>query len=437
MWNWRSAYSLANFVRRVNVELQLKLGKMIQKILQWTGLDPDSCAELLRVSKAEFSEWLAGQPVPTFVDRDLATLVGVSVNDIRQLRRQPDLDLASKLSPILFKIRSEQRLTPDDQKAMAALRYLGGYGRTLNSISIPNADALWSRLKSRILEGLAGIDCDSHEKQGRLAARAFREAMQFGVQAIGRVVRPRLRKAGLLFFESALSHSDLRGACFVVGDDHGSVPCIFVNSYACSWFQRNEVLLHELCHAIFDLLELEITLDLEGDDSNDPREVRANAFALEAILPLQTLVHYCNQLGTSWEELGEDQLAQLVAETHTQASSVLKQAQVHGLISQSQFERYSQLRPGTRLKQYSESALSRKEFLEKHPESLDALIRESQLTSYAPKSMWLSAGYVQMVLEAVKAHKITAKLAAQMLFISDVEFNERFQESLDLHLVEA
>src|SRR5205085_3529674 len=106
--------------------------------------------------------------------------------------------------------------------------------------------------------------------QGREAALRFRAAanLEHGCTGAGELIRPRLRQVGLVVIESPVPKSSLEGCCFEVGPEADLFPCVFANTFKSTWFRRNEILLHEVCHAIFDLENDPVSLDFRDQARN-------------------------------------------------------------------------------------------------------------------------------------------------------------------------
>ena len=119
-----------------------------------------------------------------------------------------------------------------------------------------------------------------------------------------------------MVIETPAKESDIEGCSFFVGPAGKERPSIFANSYKSTWFRRNRVLLHELAHAIFDVESVIASLDFESHAKaeDDILEKRADAFAQEALVPSNVLVHYLQRHGLKGEQLDAEGMAELVAE---------------------------------------------------------------------------------------------------------------------------
>lgn len=93
-----------------------------------------------------------------------------------------------------------------------------------------------------------------------------------------------LRKTGVHIFRFKLSNSNISGL-FINHPFAGK--CILVN-YSEDLYRQNFTLLHEYAHAIFDT-DQEFNLSFHKDNKNDPKEVRANYFAANFLVPTNAI----------------------------------------------------------------------------------------------------------------------------------------------------
>jgi len=229
------------------------------------------------------------------------------------------------------------------------VRRLGFSMTQLDDIRNVRNSSVWSAIAQSVSNQ---IDRSSPPAlQGSEAAARFRSVVKLeqGQVGIGELIRPRLRQAGLVVIESPITKSSLEGCCFEVGTEGDKRPCVFANTFRSTWFRRNETLLHEVCHAVFDLANDPVSLDFvnEGEGQTISEE-RARNFSQECLVPKSVLVHYANQLGLHWDDLTVEQLARLIAETHVEQGMVIRAAYGNGLIMQSVFRMQSVFSPATR-----------------------------------------------------------------------------------------
>ena len=172
---------------------------------------------------------------------------------------------------------------------------------------------------------------------------------------------------GVSLIESPVSKSDLEGCAFYVGQPGHEAPCIFANSYKSSWFRRNMVIAHELGHAIFDIASDAILLDYEGAQNKleDFRESWAEAFAQELLAPTEVVRHIGSTDGLKWDRLTADDLALLISRTHVEQRTVLNAILDAGFITPEQCAAYKEIHIGDLLKEYSDHALTTKEYIDK------------------------------------------------------------------------
>src|SRR5450432_2655548 len=255
--------------------------------------------------------------------------------------------------------------------------------------------------------------------QGRDAALRFRAAanLEHGQAGIGEILRPRLRQIGLAVIESPIPKSSLEGCCFAVGTEGNLGPCVFANTFKSTWFRRNEILLHEVCHAVFDLENDPVALDFrdQPEDGSPLSEVRARAFAQEALVPRSVLVHYTNQLGLNWQRLTAQQIAQLMAAVHVEQETLLGAAYESGFISEEQHRQYLEYDCGAVLREISLHAWTTREFVRRQAGESPKWIAENRNTTIGARSLRLPAGYVQQVIETLNMGEISIAKAAELL----------------------
>jgi Zn-dependent peptidase ImmA (M78 family) len=403
---------------------------MLKQIIEATRLSPDFCASLLRVPAEHFREWMDGKrPVPQFVLPELSTILGVSE---KTLQSQAPIRGTEALAPaIWFKLRADN-LTNADREFVALVRRLGFFIGQLDTVRELRSSSGWRVVAQTVL---GGIDRAAPPAvQGREAARVFRAAanLSHGQTGIGEFIRGRLRQIGLVVIESPIPKSTLEGCSFSIGRDENLRPCIFANTFKSTWFRRNEILLHEVCHVIFDLENDPVPMDFrdEAEGVSGLSEARARTFAQEALVPRSSLVHYANQLGIKWTALTPQQLTELIAQVHVEQKTLLRAVYQADLISEELLSQYSSYNCGALLRDFSPHALPTREYLRTQVDESPKWIAENRNTTVGTRVLRLPAGYVDQVIKTANAGDISFAKAAELLMMDRYTFAERFGEML-------
>ncbi|MBZ5494455.1 MAG: ImmA/IrrE family metallo-endopeptidase [Acidobacteriia bacterium] len=399
---------------------------MLQQILSDARLDAKACAGLLGINPSIFDEWASGQRlIPQSIVPALATILGV----------EPDVFLVpskkvTQAGAIWYKLRANE-LGESDREYVFLIRQLAHYLNELEEVTEERSIA-WRSSFDTVFKN---VDTQSAPReQGRLAARIFRSerGLTHGATGIGGVIRPHLRMLGLLVIESNIPESVLEGCSFYVGQRPNDRPCIFANNYRTTWHRRNMTLMHELAHAIFDAPGDAASLDYRAVDSitpgcytDDVKEQRAQAFALECLIPKEVLRHATQTKGINWSRLQPEQLAMLVQLTTVEAGAVLTAAVEADYITHEQAGVYSMMDIGQLLRDIDERALTTDEYLGRLGLK-DAPFAGKRSTTIPTRKLTLPVGYINRVLDAVRADKISIGRAAELLMIHKDTFIERF-----------
>ena len=400
---------------------------MLKQIIDAARLKPEFCAGLVHVPIEQFRRWMDGQlPIPAFVIPEICSILGVTEQNLTSPVRQID-DRGSIAPAVWFKLR--ENLADADREVVALIRRLGFFSAQLETARGVPTSASWRAIARTVLEQ---VDRSAPPTlQGRQAAMSFRAAalLDKGMTGIGDVLRKRLREIGLLVIESPIPRSSLEGFCLAIGPEADPRPCVFANTFKSTWFRRNDVLLHEVCHAIFDIENDQISIDLlDSHDVTAMSEVRASAFARETLVPEPVLRHYENQIGIKWDRLKVSDIAELMAHTHVEQATLLGAAFQGGFISASQRSRYLDLDCAEALKAISKHALSTREYLDQEeggPESRN-WIAANRTTTVGQRRLLLPVGYVKQVIDTLMSGDISRGKAAEFLMIDRYTFEERF-----------
>jgi Zn-dependent peptidase ImmA (M78 family) len=402
--------------------------------LEVAGVSPDGLAALLGVSRHAVVAWSNGQEkVPPSMAAHLAAVLGVREEHLVAPPRQP-VDVLEVTPAVWFKFRGD-RLTTGDREIVFLARQLGVFLDELERV-VGEPELGWSLIFDKIR---ANNNRDAPPSdQGRSAARLFRSYADLakGKGGVGDLLRPRLKQIGIPVLESPIKESAIEGCTFLVGPPQNQRPCIFVNSYGTDWYRRNQILMHELAHAIFDLESSGASLDYAADSDVDQRESvpekRADVFAQECLIPREVLNHVANQEGIQWDELNRRQLAALVAATDVERRLVLKALVDASYITREAAERLQDVEIRSLVKEMSPHALSAREFLKSVSDDLSAPWRGKRNTTIPSRRLRLPVSYVKTVVEAERANAISAGRAAQLLMITEDDYGSRFGTDEDL-----
>jgi Zn-dependent peptidase ImmA (M78 family) len=404
---------------------------MLKEIIEAARLSPEFCANLVRVPFDQFRAWMDGRrEIPSFVLPELSAILGTSEKDLLARRPPGPTDDRSITPAIWFKLR-DSRLGDSDRELVGLVRRLGFSMAQLDEISNARNSSIWTAIAQSVSNT---IDRSAPPAlQGTEAAARFRSIanLEHGQTGIGELLRPRLRQSGLVVIESPVNKSSLEGCCFEVGADDNKRPCVFANTFKSTWFRRNNVLLHEVGHAIFDLANDPVSLDFSNElDSATVSEERARSFARECLLPRSVLVHYVNQFGIKWNDLTVEQLARLIAETHVEQGVIISVAYANGMIGPDLAERYYGYNCSEILRAISLHTLTTREYMQSLAAENPKWIARNRTTSLGTRRLRLPAGYVKRVLDYANAGQITPGKAAEMLMMDRYTFTERFGDAL-------
>jgi len=390
-------------------------------VLDVAGLSPDTCAGLLGINPRVLKEWSAGQSaLPPSVSARLAAILGVGEDELQPSRAGEEPEVPA----VWFKFRGP-RLSETDRECVFLVRQLALYAIRLEAIRGESPTG-WETLFRAIREAVTS-DL-SPKEQGRVAARVFRSnrGLDVGQTALGDVLRGQLRNLGVVVVESPLATSSIEGFAFVSGRDPARRPCVYANSHSSTWFRRNVVLAHELCHLVFDADSEGASVDLVESHETSVSEIRAEAFALEALVPKRVLLHLAAHAKVSWQALDLDGLARLVAATEVEHRAVLRAAKLAGVITAEQADALVTEDVMPLVRRYSDHALTAAEFIKKNPEHVTSEWREKRNTTIPRLPLRLPVGYVRSVVEAERALEVSPARAAALLMIDERTYRQRF-----------
>lgn len=398
---------------------------MLQVVLDSAGLDANTCAGLLGISPTVFGEWSAGQrPIPESMLPLLSAVFSVPMAILRSPKAAKSIRAEDMTPAIWFKFRGPE-LVSADRECVVLIRQLGHYLNELESVT-RNRSLQWKTLFESIRE-TTDLQAAPRE-QGRSAARMFREgtSLGHGQKGNGEILRGLLRSLGVLVFETPVKESHLEGCSFYVGAQAASRPCVFANTHHVNWFRRNMVLMHEVGHAIFESAYVGASLDfLNKEETAEPVEMRAQAFAQECLVPKSVLAHVAQSNGIKWPNLSVRSLAKLVADTHVEQKTVINAAVEAGLLTPELGDELKRVDIAKDLHDISQHALSTEEYLERLGADADQWVGK-RTTTLSLRSLRLPVGYVNSVVDAYRNCQISSGKAAEYLMIDTAEFIERF-----------
>ena len=399
---------------------------MLIDLLNDAHLTPDACASLLGVSSRLFKAWVDGKrDLPGYIVPELASVLGVSQTALAtgSVREAP---------AIWFKFRESDKLTSADRELVLLIRRLGFYAHQLDTVT-SGLNNKWQLLFKLIDEQLKPNRQASPSIQGREAAKAFRDQLGLGfprksagVKGNGDLIRPILRHFGVLVIEAPIPESKIEGCSFYVGGPDEQRPCLFVNTYKQDWFRRNHVLMHELGHAFFDIDREAASIDFREDaGEGDVKEMRAEAFAAESLIPKEMLRHLQSMLGIHWESLTAFDLASLVAYSQVELRFLLRAAREHGFIDAEAAEIYQDQTIANELKQLTQRALNTMEYGQ--TAGVDMPSVALRMTTIPSRPLRLPVSYIAQVISAVQDGVISESKAAEFLMIDEATFAARFE----------
>lgn len=206
------------------------------------------------------------------------------------------------------------------------------------------------------------------------------------------------RKLGFHIFRRKLENSAISGL-FIMHPRAGK--CILVN-YEEDIFRQNFTLTHEVAHALFDSGE-EINVSFDHWDKADLKEIRANTFASNFLIPRAEL------LKRKYFEWNEDILQRLALELKVNIQPLLIALKNAGVLSYEQGKAFSSTRIPMSLKTDPElSGLSEKRFALKK----DLLERG------------LSNHYLQVCYQAYREGHLSAQRLSELLLVQEGELPE-------------
>jgi len=124
------------------------------------------------------------------------------------------------------------------------------------------------------------------KKHGEDAAAKLRDFLYEEANKLYLDIYSDFRRAGFIIYRRRLESSKLSGVCI----DYPGIGKILLVNYDDDIFRQRFTVAHEIGHAIFDNEEGDIELSYNGKwDKSDLREIRANTFAANFLVPKELL----------------------------------------------------------------------------------------------------------------------------------------------------
>jgi len=203
-----------------------------------------------------------------------------------------------------------------------------------------------------------------------------------------------LRKLGVHIFRRKLNNSNISGI-FIQHPVAGK--CILVN-YSEDIYRQNFTVAHEIAHSIFDTNELyNVSFTKDGKDI---KEIRANRFAAEFLMPLSALKNLKINIWTG------EILIKLAAQFKVNIIALLYRLNSLKLIPSTKFDEFKSLKLPKELKEDPE---------------LKNLLPKIEKAKKQTLERGLSASYIRKCHEAYSKSLISQSRLAEILLVSEDE----------------
>lgn len=398
---------------------------MFRQIVQDFGEPSDFWCDLAGCSDLMFSEWIEGtRKIPRSVARTFSQATGI---DEAAFLSTEDGTHPGRSIPS-FWLRAKQAGLPADLRTISYARLLAENHWDLLGLLGRQAPA-----KVEVLQAIAdrANPSDTPQKQGVDAAAAFLEftTLEKGQRGIGEVLRGCIRSLGVFILETPLNETTPQGFCLLIGEGRA---CIIANTYGTSWFHRNLVILHELCHAVFEIPDSAAEFDKRIEKNGKVQtksfaEQRAEAFATNALVSRKLLMAYWDR-GLPIPYLNAPGLAKLMAEVHAEPALILRAACQHGLITTDDYRRQRSNLPNKA--QRAEASPHAKSLAELTDDERQTFLRDPALfiapsayprkTTFPINGMRLPLPFIRDVLEALNNGLISYGKAQELMMNQDL-----------------
>lgn len=248
------------------------------------GLDLDVLAEAARVEPGILDAYERGTPdVPGDVLWRLSNLLGVPIEDI-----DSEAVLQRHLEVMAVRFRANQRAVPD--RVRLAVARAASAARDF--VALEDIAGRPSRYEGLVEQWARSGPLPRRDiwKSGRDLATEVRARLECA-GAIGSMLDLVEKRLGALVLWQKLP-VDVAGYAFC-DEIHGPAVVLNVNGRNQNELVRRFTLAHEACHVLFDRHDLAALSRFDAyddlyaysDDTRDPHEIRANAFAIHLLAP--------------------------------------------------------------------------------------------------------------------------------------------------------
>jgi Zn-dependent peptidase ImmA (M78 family) len=234
---------------------------------------------------------------------------------------------------------------------------------------------------------------DFYKGHGQQGANWLRHKLNFQANRTIGDLYAELRKLRLHVFRRRLSNSNISGL-FIKHPTAGR--CILVN-YDEDIFRQNFTVAHETAHAIFDFDD-NVNVSMSTDKNKDYREIRANTFASNFLIPKQALEPL---KGSSLSEL---MIMKLALALHVNVEPLLIALKEAKVFDESEIQGYRSLK------------VKRNQKVDPELDGLEEKIVSAKRTLL---ENGLSSFYVRKCHEAYVNRKISANKLAEMMLTSE------------------
>lgn len=230
---------------------------------------------------------------------------------------------------------------------------------------------------------------------GQMGAEWLRKKLNFTANRTIRDLYAEFRKLGLHIFRRRLSNSNISGL-FINHPFAGR--CVLVN-YEEDIFRQNFTVAHETAHAIFDFGQT-VNVSLSTDGKTDLKEVRANTFASNFLIPKQAL----EQLRNS--NITETVIANLALALHVNVEPLLIAMKDAEILNEHSARQYRSIK------------IRKDQKIDPELDGLEEKVASAKRT-FLEKG--LSSFYVRKCHESYMNRNISAAKLAEMMLITEPE----------------
>jgi Zn-dependent peptidase ImmA (M78 family) len=250
------------------------IGSRLSSMRQLLSYSEDDVARATGIEAERLLDLERGQSTPT--GDEILILAALYECDFRALVDEA-LPSPSERTDILFR-RYGDALSSADKRAIQEFVLLCQIENTFeNLLSIPKTSFKY-------------VPTGTHRKtQGQMGAQALRRLFGYEKKEVApRDIYEDFRAIGIHIFRRRLKNDDVSGLYIF---DPNAGHCVLINYNEDVYRQRFSVA-HEVAHAIFDSGDDAVLTYVPSSrryDANDLREIRANSFASQYLMPVEML----------------------------------------------------------------------------------------------------------------------------------------------------